>query len=418
MDDTIITIDGQHVLEGEVSLSGAKNAALPMIVAACLGKEPTILDNVPVELNDVQLLIELMQDMGASITVSGKTLRCWIGSLSTRDVPAHLASSIRYSLLLLGVYAGLRSEIFLPQPGGCKLGNRKYDLHLHGLRMLGAHIEDREDGIYLRADQLLGSQIDFYLPTTSGSENIMIAGVLAEGKTLLRNANTRPEVMQLGELLSAMGANIRVQSRVVEIEGVSSLRGGAYIRIMSGPDEAVSYITAAAATNGEIVIKDFNLNHIKEDARYLRGAGVDLFEHHGNVYVGGKKEKLPFDLFTAPYPGVNSDLQPIFAALALTIAGTSTITDLRFTDRFQYVDKLKQFGGDIEYFGNTAIICGGRQLQAAKVDAPDIRGGMACVLCGLVAQGRTTIGNIYQVERGYENFVEKLSGLGASIEKV
>lgn len=417
MDNSIVLIEGGRTLRGEVALSGAKNSALPLLAAACLGREPTCLKNVPVELNDVKLMIQLLKDMGANVEVEASTVRCSRGSMSKVKAPSD-AHKIRYSLLLLGMVAGLKGEIFLPQPGGCQIGDRKYDLHLLGLQALGAETEEREDGIHLKSSGLKGASIDFYLPTTSGTENIMIAAALANGKTILRNANTRPEVLQLGAMLESMGADIKLQSRIVEINGVSELRGGGDFTIMPGWDEAITYIAAAGMTRGDVVIRNFNLGLIKEDARYLREVGLDLFEWQNDVYVSGKRAKNPFDLFTAPYPGVNSDMQPIFAALATTIPGTSTITDQRFTDRFQYVGEIKKFGVDIEVFGNTAIIRGGKKLIGTDVRATDIRGGISCIMAGLVAEGITRIENIYQIERGYDNFVEKFSGLGASIKKV
>ena len=287
-----------------------------------------------------------------------------------------------------------------------------------GLRSLGAFIEEANDVIHLKAKALMGTNIDFYLPTTSGTENIMIAGVLARGKTTLRNANTRPEVIQLADLLNVMGGNVKIQSRIVEINGVKSLKGGIDFSVMSGWDEALTYMMASAATKGEVAIKNFNTSHIREDCRYLREAGVDVFEWKDNVYVSGKNELKRFDLFTAPYPGVNSDMQPLFTTLALKIQGTSTITDLRFTDRFQYVEELKQFGSDIEAFGNTVIVSGGLPLKGTNVVAHDIRGGMACVIASLLAEGESSISNIYQIERGYEDFVGKFSMLGARIRKV
>lgn len=419
MPEVVFQVEGGFPLNGEVNLSGAKNAALPLITAACLGQEPTLLENVPLHLNDVQIQIQLLKSMGAHIEVESdsNSIRCARGNLSAGEAPAEIASKVRYSLLLLGLFAALRTSIFLPQPGGCNIGDRKYDLHLMGLRKLGTNITEDDTGITLTCSALAGTTVDFYLPTTSGTENIMIAATTATGTTTIRNANTRPEVQQLGHLLALMGADVTVQSRVVEIRGVNELRGGAHIKIMPGWDEAVTYMVAAGITRGEIVIKNFDLKHIREDARYLREAGIELFEWNNNVYVSGKGAKQPFDLFTAPYPGLNSDMQPIFAALGLTAPGISTITDLRFTDRFRYVQELKRFGADIEQFSNTAIIRGGLPLTGCQVVATDLRGGMACVLAGLIAEGTTYISNAYQIERGYEYIVDKMSKLGARITK-
>lgn len=407
---------GGNKLFGEVNLSGAKNAALPMIAAACLGEDYTVLKNVPTRLRDIKILIEILQELGADIIVDNTTVSCRRGSFPNKLVAPIKASEIRYSLLLLGLTAAIKERIKLPLPGGCKIGDRKYDLHILGLGKLGAIVEEDEQGIYIESNKLEGKNIEFYLPTTSGTENVIIASVLAEGKTTLLNANTRPEVIQLAELLNKMGASVNCSNRIVIVEGRSKLPGGVEMSVMPGWDEAVTYAVAAGITGGEIYIPNFSTDFIKEDVRYLNEAGVHVFEWGSSVYVSGKNEKKPFDLFTAPYPGINSDMQPIFATLALVAKGTSTIADLRFTDRFQYVEELKKFNADINSFGNTAIINGGKPLKAAKVRATDLRGGAACILTGLIAEGETEVSNIIQINRGYENIHEKLSTLGANIK--
>lgn len=417
MSDSII-VHGEACLRGTLQLSGAKNAALPLIVAACLGEEMTELQNMPVTLADVRLLIDLLKTAGAVIEVEGTTVRGCQGNLRPESIPAEIATRIRYSLLLLGLFAALRAGVQLPQPGGCQIGDRKYDLHLLGLRSMGADIAEGEGLIHLKPGRLRGANIDFYLPSTSGTENIMLAGCLAEGQTVLRNANLRPEVQQMGELLNLMGARITMDKRYLTIEGVPRLHGGVCFKVMPGWDEAVTYMIGAAMTGGELEICDINLAAIPEETRYLRECGVELIEGGRSVYVAGGKPRRPFDLFTAPYPGVNSDVQPLFSALALTADGTSTVTDLRFSGRFGYVAQLQLFGADIECFGNTALIRGGRPLHGARVVATDIRGGMACVMVALLASGRSEIANVYQIERGYERFVEKLGGLGAKIERM
>lgn len=408
-------VTGGNQLTGTIKLSGAKNAALPMIAAACLGEEPTLLDNVPVELRDVKILIQILQESGAAIEVNGSTVSCARGSFPNGSINP-IASEIRYSLLLLGLAAALQSELLLPMPGGCKIGDRKYDLHLMGLSKLGATIDETEEGIHISSKGSVGSEIEFYLPTTSGTENIMIAAAIAEGTTTILNANTRPEIMELAKLLNLMGAEVECSNRIVQIKGVKSIRGGVRYAVMPGWDEAVTYIVASTMTGGEICIPDFSLDFIKEDARLLKEIGIDVFEWGGAVYASGKKEKRAFDLFTAPYPGINSDMQPIFAALAFVANGKSTITDLRFTERFKYIDELKKYGGSVHAFGNTAIIEGGRRLQGAEVKATDLRGGASCILTGLVSEGVTIISNVSQIERGYENIVSKLQQLGANIE--
>lgn len=224
------------------------------------------------------------------------------------------------------------------------IGDRKFDLHIEGLRALGCHMDVGDDYICGEVEKLKGAEIEFYLPTTTGTENIILAACFAEGKTVLKNANTRPETIDMCRFLNSMGARITVSNRVIEIEGVDRLKGTEYT-IMSGIDEAVTYMIAAGVTGGEIMIKNFSLEFVKSDVEYLRKAGIEIFEWGGSVYVSAKKEIQPFDMFTAPYPGVNSDMQPLFAALALKAKGESTITDTRFTDRFQYVQELKKIWG-------------------------------------------------------------------------
>ncbi len=283
------------------------------------------------------------------------------------------------------------------------------------MKKLGSEIIENENGLYLSSKKLIGNNIEFYLPTTSGTENVMIAASLAEGNTTLLNANTRPEILQLSELINAMGGEVHCANRVVSIKGKKVIPGGVEVSIMPGWDEAVTYAIAAGVTGGEICIPNFNTSFIKEDIRYLNLAGVHAFEWGNSLYITGKHAKNTFDLFTAPYPGINSDMQPLFAALALTAQGTSTIADLRFTDRFQYVNEIKKFGADISTFGNTAIINGGKKLNGANVVATDLRGGAACILTGLFAEGETIISNIEQINRGYENIDRKLTDLGADI---
>ncbi len=412
----LFRIAGGNRLNGEIDLSGAKNASLPILFGSIISGGIVELENVPVLMEDIKVAIEIIRSIGAKVEVKGNSVTIDPSGINDPALPLDLVTRIRYSLLLLGAFLNRFGKVELPFPGGCDIGSRKFDLHIKGLQDLGAEMEVTDKGIFGSVDKLKGADIEFYLPTTSGTENIMIGACLAEGKTVIRNANTRPEIEDFANFLNSMGADIKISSRLIEIEGVKSLTGTKH-RIMKGGDEAMTYMIAAGMTGGDVVIKDYNLDHVRVDANYLRESGIEIFEWGGSVYISGRKGVQPFDMFTAPYPGVNSDMQPLFAALALKASGESTITDQRFTDRFAYVKELKSFGADIHHYGNCAVVKGGKELTGAAVRATDLRGGAAEVLIGLISDGETTIDNIYQIDRGYEHLENKLCALGADIER-
>ncbi|MFH1963095.1 MAG: UDP-N-acetylglucosamine 1-carboxyvinyltransferase [bacterium] len=410
-------IKGGKRLNGVVELCGAKNAVLPILVGAILSEEEVVLKNVPVLLKDIKVMLALFEELGVRVIVEGSTVRIFGKNISKWSLPQELTGKIRSSLLLLGLLLAKMGKVRISLPGGCAIGDRRFDLHIDGLRALGCRMDVGDDYVYGEVEKLKGAEIEFYLPTTTGTENIILAACFAEGKTVLKNANTRPEIIDMCRFLNSMGAKITVSNRVIEIEGIDRLSGTEYT-IMSGIDEAVTYIIATGVTGGEIIIKNFSLEFIGSDVEYLRKAGIEIFEWGDSVYVSAKREIQPFDMFTAPYPGVNSDMQPLFAALALKAKGESTITDTRFTDRFQYVQELKKFEVDIEAYGNCAVVRGNRKIKGAKVKALDLRGGTASIIVGLIADGETEIENIYQIDRGYEQIEKKLKGLGADIERV
>jgi len=412
-----LIVKGPVTLNGEITVRGAKNAALPMLVAAAIPSEPVILRNVPTTLNDVQVLLDALRHVGMSTTLENDAVRFPQCDVRETEIPGEISSRIRYSLLFLGLLLGKAGHVKISAPGGCNLGDRKFDLHIGGLKNLGADIRCEDGFIEARAEKLVGTDIQFYLPTTSGTENIMIAACFAKGRTRIFNANTRPEVIDLGLLLTAMGANVIVRNRVVEIEPPERMRGCDF-SIMAGWDEALTYVIGSALTGGELCVKNFSLDYIQHDVAILRQAGVDVFEWGGSVYSSARKLTLrPFDLFTGPYPAVNSDMQPIFAAFASQCQGESTITDQRFTERFAYVSELRKIGVDIANYGNSAIVKGGNHLKGDKVKALDLRCGAALLLASLRADGITVIDDAYQIGRGYEEIAAKMNGLGADIEQ-
>jgi len=409
-------IIGGNKLRGKIRLHGAKNAAMPILAATILTDDEVILRNVPVWLNDVQVMLEILQALGKKVVVEDD-LVIISGILKTHIVPPALGNRIRYSLLFLGGLLNKLKKSSVPNPGGCNIGERKFDLHIDGLKLLGGNFKFCET-IEATCTSLKGNEINFYLPTTSGTQNIILGALAAEGETVLKNANTRPENMDFGDFLKSMGADLDIRNRVVKARGSATPLHGTDYTIMNGPDELVTYIIAAAITGGEIQIENANLKYAPTDFRVLRDAGVEIFEWGNSVYVSSRAPLHPIDIFTTPYPGINSDMQPLYSVLASFIAGESTVTDMRFTDRFQYVDGLKKFGVDIDAYGNCAVIRGGGRLNGIDVEATDLRGGAAMVLAGLGAVGTTNISNVYQIGRGYVNLPGILKSLGADIEEI
>lgn len=414
----IFIVEKARTVNGEVNLSGSKNAALPIIVAACLTEEKVTLYNVPLELNDVHILINLLNCIGFNIKKKNDdTLEFCNNNNIHHEVPEE-ADKIRISLLFLSLLLSKIGKVKLPLPGGCDIGLREYDIHLDSLCKMGASI--REEGGYIIGEldgKFKGKDLTFHTATTTGSENVIIAATLSEGYTIIRNANTRPEVIDLMNFLTVIGAKIKYHTRFIEIEGVNRLKGGEY-RIINGRDEALTYMILAGIMRGEIKINNFTIDLIKTDVNLLREIGLDIFEWGNNIYISAKdKELKPFSMATSPYPGINSDMQPLYGALAASIEGESIITDMRFKDRFQYVNEFKKFGIDINNYSNYVIINGKKTIKGANVIATDLRCGAALILLGCLAENKTIIENSYQLDRGYMNIVLKLNSLGCNIRK-
>ena len=410
-----IIINGPSRLRGEVAVRGAKNAAIPVLIAAAAATEPVFLDNMPAELHDIRAAADALRHIGCGVEIAGGDFVIQPPRSPVTHIPSRISSSFRSSLLFLGLLVGRYGRAEISMPGGCKLGDRKFDLHLEGLRKLGARVRQTGEKIVVTAKRLSGADIHFYLPTTTGTETVILAACYADGPTRIFNANTRPEVADMAACLNAMGADVSVKNRVVEVQGGRPLFGCRHT-VMQGWDEALTYILAAGMTGGEVCVRNFSLEHVRSDVAYLRSAGVEIFEWGGNIYASAKGKSLrAFDLFTAPYPGVNSDMQPLFAAFASVCDGESSVTDQRFTERFQYVSELEKFGMPIKAYGNCAIVRGPARLAGAEVRALDLRCGAALVLAGLSAEGTTVVHDCHQIERGYEDLVPKLQALGADM---
>jgi len=404
---------------GEVRLSGSKNAALPMIVAACLPKDDVILHNVP-NLNDVKVLVSILSELGFKIEFLNPSTLRFINS-NAKAISSTVSSEsnkIRYSLLLLSLLLKKNGEVELPKPGGCNIGDRRYDIHLDSLEKMGAIID--EDDLIIHGklrEGFVGKELLFHTATTSGTENVLIAACIAKGKTVINNAHTRPEIQDFVNFLNRMGAKINYRTRRIEVIGVDELHGCEYT-IMNDRDEAVTFMALAGITRGEIVIRDFNTSSIQTDTMLLRNSGMDIFVWGQDTYISAKNRTLgPISLTTGPYPGI-ADMQTIFAALACKSEGESIITDVRFSKRFAFVNEFKKFGIDIDNFSNTAVIRGTDHIRGSRVIATDLRAGAALMLLGCVAEGKTIVENSYQIGRGYVDIVNKMNALGCKVKQI
>ncbi len=400
-------------LKGEVKLSGAKNSALKLQTASLLTDDELYLTNFPNGLSDVKIHNSMLQKLGKSITIEDNILKIG-GELNTHELVWD-GRSIRNTLLMWGAILSRKGISKVPLPGGCKIGERKYDLHQMVLEKLGARVW--VDGDYLCAEskgRLVGNHIYLPLRSTGATENAIISSCLAKGKTVIWNPHVRPEVIELINVLNKMGAHIYVRgNESIIVEGVDKLKGTSH-SVMPDNMEALTYLIAAAITGGEIEIKGFPYEHLEVPMIFLKSSGLNIFQGKDSI-ITKKNNCFPIEISTGPYPGINSDMQPILAIYAACANGTSKIVDLRFPDRFGYANQLKKMGVSSEVVNNQLIIKGGNKLKGTSVCADDLRAGAALLLAGLVAEGETLISNAEQIERGYENFIEKFKNIGANI---
>ena len=410
-------------LRGEVSISGAKNAVLPLMAATLLSDEECIIDAVP-HLADVNLMKEILSSLGSEIEENGEnTISVRTEDILSTELQKDLVSRMRASILVMGPLLARKGRVRIPLPGGCAIGARPIELHLKGFEILGAIITKSEDNDYVEAvaggQGLIGDQIYLDFPSVGATENIMMAAVLAEGTTYIENAAEEPEIVDLANFLNKMGAKIRgAGTDTIRIEGVSRLHGAKHTVI---PDriEAGTFMLAAAITRGAVNIRNVEPDHLKPIIAKMRECGVRIEAGDEDIMVRGDLgPQIATDIKTLPYPGFPTDIQSPFMAYLTTVNGTSTVIETVFENRFMHVSQLGKMGAQIETAGNRAVIRGGTHLRGCNVIATDLRAGAAMVLAGLVAEGRTEIADIYHIERGYERFIEKFSGLGARITKI
>ena len=414
-----LLIHGGRELAGDVTISGAKNAALPILAATLLATEPVTISNVP-HLKDVTTMLSLLQMMGVQATLDDRmNVAIDAGSVDRREAPYELVKTMRASILVLGPLLARFGEARVSLPGGCAIGARPVNLHVAGLQAMGADVVVEEGFIKARATRLQGAHIVFDTVTVTGTENLLMAAVLADGETVLENAAREPEVTDLANFLTAMGASIDgISSSTLVIRGVEQL-GGTHYSVLPDRIETGTYLIAAAVTGGHLRALETAPDTLEavliklKEAGALVEAGNDWIE----IDMRGRRPSA-VDIKTAPYPAFPTDMQAQFCALNAVADGVGTITETIFENRFQHVLEMQRMGANIRLEGNTAICTGVEQLTAAPVMATDLRASAGLVLAGLAASGETLVDRIYHVDRGYERIEEKLGQLGADIRRV
>lgn len=410
-------IQGGSELFGEVTVSGAKNAAVAIIPAALLADDVVRIENIP-NISDVSLIIQILDRMGAGIKMINKnTIEIDSRSVNCQPVPYELASRFRASYYLIGVMLGRFKNAEVAMPGGCDFGTRPIDLHTKGFRMLGAEVETINGMVCAKADKLIGASIYMDNVSVGATMNVMLAAVLARGLTVIENAAKEPHIVDLANFLNSMGADVRgAGTDVIKIRGVEKLHGCAY-SIIPDQIEAGTYMVAAAACGGDVLVKNVIPKHLESISAKLEEAGAEIIEYDDAVRVTRFKSLQKCNVKTMPHPGFPTDMQPQMAVLLSVARGTSILSESVWDNRFQYVGQLLRMGADIQVDGKIAVIEGVDRLTGVNVKATDLRAGAAMIIAGLVAEGETIVEDIQYIDRGYEDVVEKFSSLGAHIRR-
>ena len=412
-----LVIEGGTKLKGAIPVSGAKNAALPILCAALLTPEPLRLTNVP-QLNDVRTMRTLLKQMGVSQEGAGGAVTLQASRIDWPLAPYELVKTMRASILALGPLVARCGEARVSLPGGCAIGLRPVDQHVKGLQAMGAEISLEHGYIEARVKRLAGVRFAFDMVTVTGTENLMMAATLADGRTILENAAREPEVVDLARCLRAMGARIAGEGTDrITIDGVDALHGADH-RIMPDRIETGTFAVAAAATHGDVTLEGASTGSLQAVLAKLREAGATIDESADAIRIRGNGAVAPFHVATAPYPEFPTDMQAQMMALATRASGISVVTETIFENRMMHVQELKRLGADIEVEGNAATVRGVSRLTGANVMATDLRASACLVIAGLMADGETTIDRIYHLDRGYEKIDAKLSSLGARIRRV
>ena len=411
-------IKGGRPLQGEVQIGGAKNAALGIIVAAIMADEPVLIENLP-EVDDVKVLLDAIEGIGAIVErIDEHTVRINGAVINDVNVDDEYIRKIRGSYYLVGALLGKYKKAVVALPGGCQIGSRPIDQHLKGFEQLGATVTIHNGKIDAYAETLIGSHIYLDCPSVGATINIMMAACMAEGKTIIENPAKEPHIVDVANFLNSMGANIKgAGTDTIRIRGVERLHGSEY-SIIPDQIEAGTYMIAAAATGGDVYIRNVIPKHLEAITAKLIEIGAKVEEYDDCVRVHSNGRMGYANVKTMPYPGFPTDMQPQMVTLLALSEGVSIVTETIFETRFKYISELRRMGSNINVEGNAAIITGVEGFTGATVSAPDLRAGAALVIAGLVADGFTTLEQIQYIERGYENFEDKIRGLGGFIEKV
>ncbi|OQY03834.1 MAG: UDP-N-acetylglucosamine 1-carboxyvinyltransferase [Desulfobacteraceae bacterium 4572_123] len=412
-----IIIEGGHSLKGEVRISGAKNAALPILVSSLLADGWNTYTNVP-GLKDIESTLLLLENLGAKIERGKNTVRIDASGLNNPEASYDLVRKMRASILVLGPLLARLKEAKVSLPGGCAIGARPINLHLKGLARLGASIEVEHGYIKASVDCLKGNSIYFDISTVTGTENLIMAAVLADGVTVLRNAAYEPEILALADVLNKMGADIKgAGTSEITIQGVSSLKPVS-VSIIPDRIEAGTFMVASALTGGDVTITDCRSDHLEAVIHKLSLTGTKVIIDGSNMRVKGPDKIKSVDVKTLPYPGFPTDMQAQFMVLMSVACGFSIISETIFENRFIHVSELRRMGAQIKVSGNSAMVQGVKKLSGAPVMASDLRASASLILAGLVAEGKTEVNRVYHLDRGYQSIEAKFAKLGAAVKRV
>ncbi len=412
-----LLIEGGVALKGEIAISGAKNAALPLLCAALLTSEPVTFTNVP-DLNDVSTMLKLLAQMGVKVEHAGDRVTLDASGLDNPVAPYEMVKTMRAAILVLGPLVARCGETRVSLPGGCAIGARPVDLHIKGLQAMGAEISVEQGYVHAKTPKLKGARLFSDMVTVTGTENLMMAACLADGETVIENAAREPEVVDLANCLSAMGAHISgAGTDVIRIRGVARLHGTQH-RIMPDRIETGTYLCAAAATGGDVTLRHTSAAYLDAVVDKLMDAGCDIQIARDSIRLQAPARLNAVSIRTAPYPAFPTDMQAQFMAINCIAQGTAVIRETIFENRFMHAVELIRLGADIRIDGNTAIVTGADHLSGATVMATDLRASASLVVAGLAARGETLIDRIYHLDRGYEHLEQKLTALGARVRRV